>query len=65
MLAELSPIAATAEDVQRERPHRGQLVFDDEQFSIAPGQAAVFYDGERVLGGGLIQREVDKPTSRT
>ena len=48
---------ATAEDNRRERPHRGWLEFDDEQFSITPGQAAVFYDGERVLGGGLIQRE--------
>ena len=65
VLAELSPMAATADDAQRERPHRGQLAFDEEQFSIAPGQAAVFYDGERVLGGGLIQREGDQPTSCT
>ena len=65
VLAELSPMAATADDALRERPHRGQLAFDEEQFSIAPGQAAVFYDGERVLGGGLIQREGDQPTSCT
>jgi len=31
--------------------------FDDAQRSIAPGQAAVAYDGDRVLGGGWI-REV-------
>ena len=55
--AKLTPMKATAEDNRRERPHRGWLEFDDEQFSITPGQAAVFYDGERVLGGGLIQRE--------
>ena len=60
----LSPRAATADDIQRERPHRCRLLFDDEQFSITPGQAAVFYDGERVLGGGLIQREESQPTSR-
>ncbi len=24
--------------------------------AISPGQAAVFYDGERVIGGGLIAR---------
>ena len=55
--AELTPSDARAEDRARERPHRCELRFDDEQFSITPGQAAVFYDGERVLGGGLIQRE--------
>lgn len=29
--------------------------FDEEQFGIAPGQACVLYDGERVLGGGWIR----------
>jgi tRNA-specific 2-thiouridylase len=28
--------------------------FDEPQFGVAPGQAAVVYDGERVLGGGWI-----------
>ena len=39
-----------------------------EQFSISPGQAAVFYDGEVVLGGGLIQRDsssLTRPTSNS
>ena len=49
--AQLTPLPATAAD----RPHRCQLVFEEEQFSITPGQAAVFYAGEMVLGGGLIQ----------
>jgi len=31
-----------------------ELQFDSPQFSITPGQAAVFYAGEVVLGGGLI-----------
>jgi tRNA-uridine 2-sulfurtransferase len=26
------------------------------QFGVAPGQAAVFYDGSRIVGGGWIQR---------
>jgi len=29
---------------------------DEPQYGIAPGQAAVFYDGDRVLGGGWIAR---------
>ena len=62
--AELIPIEATADDGQRERPHRCTLTFDSEQFSITPGQAAVFYEGERVLGGGLIQRESSQPNQR-
>jgi tRNA-specific 2-thiouridylase len=32
-----------------------QVVFDDPQSAITPGQAVVFYDGPRVLGGGWIE----------
>ena len=28
----------------------------DPVFGVAPGQSAVFYDGERVVGGGVVQR---------
>ena len=31
-----------------------KLIFPEPQFGITPGQAAVIYDGERVLGGGII-----------
>lgn len=36
---------------------RVKLVFDEPQFSITPGQAAVWYDGDIVLGGGIIERQ--------
>ncbi|MDJ0714287.1 MAG: tRNA 2-thiouridine(34) synthase MnmA [Prochloraceae cyanobacterium] len=35
---------------------RFKLVFDEPQFGITPGQAAVLYDGELLLGGGIIER---------
>lgn len=33
-----------------------QIVFDDPQRAITPGQAAVLYDGDTVLGGGTIEK---------
>jgi tRNA-uridine 2-sulfurtransferase len=33
---------------------RAEVVFDDSQCAITPGQAVVFYDGDDVLGGGWI-----------
>lgn len=35
---------------------RVKIVFEDPQLSITPGQAAVWYDGEVLLGGGIIER---------
>jgi tRNA-uridine 2-sulfurtransferase len=32
----------------------GQVRFDEPQSGVAPGQACVFYDGDRVMGGGFI-----------
>ncbi|MFM7464970.1 MAG: tRNA 2-thiouridine(34) synthase MnmA [Cyanobium sp.] len=45
--ARLVPTGARAQSVR--------LEFAEPQFSLTPGQAAVFYAGEVVLGGGLIQ----------
>lgn len=39
----------------------GAVVRLDEPALPAPGQACVFYDGERVLGGGFITRAEDYP----
>ena len=44
--AEVRPVAGT-------RDH-AEVVFDEPQCAVTPGQAAVFYDGDYVLGGGWI-----------
>ncbi len=38
---------------------RAELVFDEPE-TVAPGQACVFYQGDRVLGGGWIEREASR-----
>jgi tRNA-specific 2-thiouridylase len=49
----MDPVAATLVPA----PDGGATVeFSEPQFGVSPGQAAVFYDGDRVLGGGWIVR---------
>ena len=36
-------------------PARVEVHFDEPQRAVTPGQAAVFYDGDLVLGGGWIE----------
>jgi tRNA-specific 2-thiouridylase len=33
-----------------------KIQFEEPQFALAPGQAAVFYDDTEVLGGGWIDQ---------
>jgi tRNA-uridine 2-sulfurtransferase len=43
--------------------HSVKLVFDEPQFGITPGQAAVWYDDDLLLGGGIIRRSPSQPTT--
>jgi tRNA-specific 2-thiouridylase len=53
--AKLRSAQAPARATVRPAPDGGAaVVFDEPQFGVAAGQAAVFYDGDRVLGGGWI-----------
>ena len=38
--------------------NRAKIVFDEPQLSVTPGQSAVFYLDETVLGGGIIERAI-------
>jgi tRNA-specific 2-thiouridylase len=40
------------------------VMLDEPQMGVAPGQACVFYDGARVLGGGWIARAADRPAAQ-
>ncbi len=51
------PVLAKVRSMAKPVPARldgGRLVFDTPEYGVAPGQAAVLYDGDRVLGGGWI-----------
>jgi tRNA-specific 2-thiouridylase len=51
-------VPALIEPVERGRV---RVRFDAPQASVTPGQAAVFYDGDMVLGGGIIESGLEGP----
>ncbi len=53
----MEPVEATVRPISGDAV---EVVFARPEFGVAPGQACVFYDGERVLGGGWIRREDDR-----
>ncbi len=38
-----------------------EIMFDEPQRAVTPGQAVVFYQGDKVLGGGIIEIEAAEP----
>jgi tRNA-specific 2-thiouridylase len=50
-----TPVPAT---VKASADGGATVAFAEPQTAVTPGQAVVFYDGERVLGGGWIERAV-------
>ena len=52
------PLTAKVRSMAKPVPARlegDRIVFDAPEYGVAPGQAAVLYAGERVLGGGWIE----------
>ena len=45
-------VEQTGEDTVR-------LAFDSPQRAVTPGQSVVFYDGDTVVGGAVIERSMD------
>ncbi|MDX2097533.1 MAG: tRNA 2-thiouridine(34) synthase MnmA [Leptolyngbyaceae cyanobacterium bins.59] len=52
-----APVLVTVIPVEaNEGGDRVKVVFDEPQFGVTPGQAAVWYDGDVLLGGGIIEK---------
>jgi len=55
------PVTAKVRSLAKPVPARfdgGTVHFDSPEYGVAPGQAAVLYAGDRVLGGGWIEETV-------
>ncbi len=55
--------AAARVDVLEDQ--RVRVWFDEPQTAITPGQVVAFYEGDRVLGGGWIERGLDESSVET
>jgi len=42
-------------------PRGAHVTFDVPQSAVTPGQSAVFYDGDTVIGGGIIEKAFRRP----
>ncbi len=51
--------AAAGAWLERLEGDRAAVRFDEPQAAVTPGQAAVFYHGERVAGGGWIEQAIN------
>ncbi|MDX1738655.1 MAG: aminomethyltransferase beta-barrel domain-containing protein, partial [Alphaproteobacteria bacterium] len=51
----MQPVRAT---VEQSPVGDVEVTFHEALNGVSPGQACVFYDGDRVLGGGWIQRRI-------
>ena len=50
------PAPALVTIAQLDGKHVAEVMFDEPQWAVAPGQTAAIYEGEDVLGGGVIIR---------
>jgi len=58
---QIEGLTAKVRSMARPAPARfegGEIRFETPEFGVAPGQAAVIYEGSRVLGGGWIEETV-------
>ncbi|MCP4327436.1 MAG: tRNA 2-thiouridine(34) synthase MnmA [Alphaproteobacteria bacterium] len=51
--SQMAPVEATVTGLSGAR---ARIAFRHPQYGVSPGQAGVFYDGSRILGGGWIAR---------
>jgi tRNA-uridine 2-sulfurtransferase len=54
--ATIIPVESSEAD-EKASGTRVKVIFDEPQLSITPGQAAVWYDSDVLLGGGIIERK--------